>query len=446
MKVKDMTQGNELKLVFLFSLPLMLGNIFQQLYIVCDTVIVSRHLGVNALGAIGCADWLNWMGLTVVTGFAQGFSIPVSHAFGMHHKESVKKNIAAMFLCCLVAVLVWIVGIYPFLETILKILNTPSEVLDLSLLYTRIITLGLVVTMFYNAFASILRAMGNSKMPLYAMLIASFFNVFLDVIFVMVFEWGIAGAAYATLIAQFLAGLYCLYHFMKLKEYRPTLFCREVSIYVQQIRLGVPLALQNVLISIGGMVLTRAVNMYGTLFLAGFTAMNKLYGLLEISAVSYGYAMVTYVGQNYGAGKYGRIRSGVKKMLGLSLVTALLISIVLYIFGPSFLSFFISKDSLGASEALRYGLCFLRSITIFLPILYILHLYRSTIQGLSDGLIPMVSGFFELLMRIGGALLLPIFFAKEGLYIVEVLAWIGAVLILVPAYYHKQKRFPGDVL
>lgn len=441
MKVKDMTKGNELKLVFLFSLPLMLGNIFQQLYIVCDTVIVSRHLGVNALGAIGCADWLNWMGLTVVTGFAQGFSIPVSHAFGTHQKSEVKKNISAMLVCCAISVVLWIACIYPFLETILNILNTPKEVLPMSLLYTQIINMGLVITMFYNCFASILRAMGNSKTPLYAMVIASIVNVVLDLLFVMVFEWGIAGAAYATLIAQFMAGLYCIYHVLKLKEYLPHDICKELKIYLKQVKLGLPLALQNILISVGGMVLTGSVNMYGTYFLAGFTAMNKLYGLLEISAVSYGYAMVTYVGQNYGAKQFDRIKSGVKKMLGLSIVTAILISIILYIFGPYFLSFFITSDAKGASEAMEYGLNFLRCITVFLPILYILHLYRSTIQGLSDGFIPMISGFLELLMRIGGALLLPLLFGKEGLYAVEVLAWSGAVIILVPAYYLKQKNF-----
>lgn len=441
MKVKDMTKGNELKLVFLFSLPLMLGNIFQQLYIVCDTVIVSRHLGVNALGAIGCADWLNWMGLTVVTGFAQGFSIPVSHAFGTHRVEDVKKNISAMFICCIVSVLLWIVGIYPFLETILNMLNTPSEVLPMSLLYTQIITLGLVVTMFYNGLASVLRAMGDSKTPLYAMIVASIVNVVLDIVFVMIFECGISGAAYATLIAQFCAGLYCLYHVLKLKDYIPHNICREIKVYINQVRLGIPLALSNVLISVGGMVLTSAVNKFGTLFLAGFTAMNKLYGLLEISAVSYGYAMVTYTSQNYGAKEYGRIKSGVKKVLGLSIVTALFISIILYIFGPFFLSFFISSEQAGTSQAMEYGLNFLRMITVFLPILYVLHFFRSTIQGLSDGLIPMLSGFLELVMRIGGALLLPIFFGKEGLYIVEVLAWSGAVMILVPAYYFKQKKF-----
>ena len=441
MQVKDMTKGNELKLIFLFSLPLMLGNIFQQLYTVCDTIIVSRHLGVKALAAIGCSDWLTWMGIAVVTGLAQGFSIPIAHAFGTHDKSNVQKCISTLAVNAIVSTVVLLAVIYPLLPNILILLKTPADIMDRALAYTHVIYIGLFATMFYNALASILRAFGNSKTPLQAMIIASICNVGLDVLFVMGLEWGIIGAGVATVIAQILAGCFCLYHVLKLKEYMPTSICKDVTYYKNQFRLGIPMALQNVLISIGGMVLTSAVNRYGTYFLAGFTAMNKLYGVLEISAVSYGYAMVTYTGQNYGAHRYDRIKSGVKKVVLLSLATSILISIILWIFGPFFLSCFISKTSEGANEAMTYGLNFLRCLTVWLPILYMLHAYRSTIQGLSNAFIPMVSGLFELLMRISGALILPIYFGKAGLYPVEVLAWIGAVIILVPSYYHMERNF-----
>ena len=294
MQVKDMTKGNELKLIILFSLPLMLGNIFQQLYTVCDTIIVSRHLGVKALAAIGCSDWLTWMGIAVVTGLAQGFSIPVSHAFGTHDKSNVQKCISALVVNAIISTVVLLAIIYPLLPRILVLLKTPSDIMNRALAYTHVIYIGLFATMFYNALASILRAFGNSKTPLQAMMIASICNVGLDVLFVMGLEWGIIGAGIATVIAQILAGCFCLHHVLKLKEFMPSSICRDLSYYMNQFRLGIPMALQNVLIAIGGMVLTSAVNQYGTYFLAGFTAMNKLYGVLEISAVSYGYAMVTY--------------------------------------------------------------------------------------------------------------------------------------------------------
>ena len=440
MEVKDMTKGNELKLIILFSLPLMLGNIFQQLYTVCDTIIVSRHLGVKALAAIGCSDWLTWMGIAVVTGLAQGFSIPIAHAFGTHDKNNVQKCISALVVNAIASTLILLVVIYPLLPNILILLKTPVDIMDRALAYTHVIYLGLFATMFYNALASILRAFGNSKTPLHAMMIASVCNVGLDILFVIGLEWGIIGAGVATVIAQILAGGFCLYHVLKLKEYMPDSICKDLSYYKNQFRLGIPMALQNVLIAIGGMVLTSAVNRYGTYFLAGFTAMNKLYGVLEISAVSYGYAMVTYTGQNYGADRYDRIKSGVKKVVLLSIGTAILISIILWIFGPFFLSCFISKTSEGATQAMTYGLTFLRCLITFLPILYLLHAYRSTIQGLSNAMIPMVSGLFELFMRISGALILPVFFGKAGLYPVEVLAWVGAVIILIPSYYWMEKN------
>lgn len=442
MKVKDMTKGNELKLIFLFSLPLMLGNIFQQLYTVCDTIIVSKHLGVHALAAVGCCDWLTWMGIAVVTGLAQGFSIPISHAFGTHDKEDVQKCISSLIVNAILSTVILLLIIFPLLPKILVLLKTPSNILSMALTYTRVIYLGLFATMFYNALASVLRAFGNSKTPLHAMMIASICNVALDILFVMVFEWGIIGAGIATIVAQLLAGIFCLYHVLSLKEYMPKTGCKDLSYYKNQYRLGIPMAFQNILIAIGGMVLTSAVNQYGTYFLAGFTAMNKLYGVLEISAVSYGYAMVTYTGQNYGARKYDRISSGVKKVVLLSVATAILISVVLTIFGPFFLTCFITSGSKGADLALKYGTYFLRWLTICLPILYLLHMYRSTIQGLSNALIPMISGLFELLMRILGALILPLFFGKEGLYPVEVLAWIGAIIILIPSYYWMEHRFP----
>lgn len=440
-KTKDMTQGNELKHIVLFSLPLMLGNIFQQLYIVCDTMIVSRFVGLQAMAAIGCADWLTWMGLSIVTGLAQGFSIPVSHAFGTHDKRNVQDNISSAFVCAIVSVCVVIGLLYFSCGTILKILDTPSAIYSMSVEYTKIIAVGLVATMFYNVLASILRALGNSKIPLMAMIVASLSNVVLDLWFILGFGWGLKGAAVATVLAQGLAGLVCFFFLVRMKDFMPYVIKTNASLMANQMKLAIPMAIQNVWISVGGMVLTRAVNQYGTYFLAGFTAMNKLYGVIEISAISYGYAMVTYTSQNNGAKTYKRIQSGVKKMIGLSLVTAFGLSALILLFSHTLLSFFIDVNEKGGMMAMEYGTHFLRMIVVWMPVLYLLHMYRSTIQGLNDALIPMLSGVLELLMRISGALILPVFFGKEGLYVVEIMAWFGALFILIPAYYIHQRAF-----
>lgn len=440
MKTKSMCEGKPLPLIFFFSLPLMLGNICQQLYTVMDTMIVSQKLGVEALAALGCCDWLNWMGFGIMTGFAQGFSIMVSHAFGMKIKEKIQESILSMLVCCLVVSVVFVVVALPCMPLALQLLNTPDAIFDMTLLYTKIIFLGLPITMFYNAFAAILRALGNSKAPLFAMVLASVVNIILDLLFVMVFEIGIAGAGIATLIAQFVAGCYCVFKLIQIKDVLPKRLCKDTQVYLHLMKLGFPMALQNVLISIGGMVLTSVINRYGTLFLAGFTAVNKLYGILEVSAVSYGYAMVTYTGQNYGARQYDRIKQGVRSAVMLSVITAICISIGLFLFGKNLLSFFISADGAVYEEVMGIAWTFLQWMAWFLPVLYLLHIYRSTIQGLSDTLIPMLSGMFELIVRIAVACLLPICFGRNGLYPVEVLAWFGAVVLLIPSYYSKERK------
>lgn len=439
MELKNMCEGKPLKLIFFFSLPLMLGNICQQLYTVMDTIIVSQKLGVDALAALGCCDWLNWMGFGIITGFAQGFSIMVSHAFGTKLQDQIQNSICAMMISCLIVTVVFVCIALPCIPFALHLLNTPDTIYDMTLLYTRVIFLGLPATMLYNAFAAILRALGNSKTPLYAMILASVLNIGLDILFVMVFNFGIAGAGVATIIAQFLAGCYCVYKLLQIKAYMPHHLIKDMEYYLRMMKLGFPMALQNVLISIGGMVLTSVINRYGTLFLAGFTAVNKLYGILEVSAVSYGYAMVTYTGQNYGAKCYRRIAKGLKSAVVLSVVTALAITLILFLFGKTLLSFFISSGSENYEEVMQVAWTFLRIMAACLPILYLLHIYRSTIQGLSDTFIPMLSGFFELIVRIAVALILPIWMGRNGLYPVEVFAWIGAVVLLIPSYYHKER-------
>lgn len=432
-----MIEGNPLSLIFFFSLPLMFGNLFQQLYTVMDTIIVSQKLGTMALAAIGSVDWINWLGFGIITGFAQGFSIRVAQAFGNGKKEKIEDSISSMIVSCILVSIVTIVVSIPLLPFVMKIMNTPQDVYEMASTYVHIIYFGLPITMFYNCFAGILRSLGNSKAPLYSMILASILNIGLDILFVMVMNMGVGSAAVATLIAQFFAGLYCLFVFRSVKEIKIHSICRRSVDYIENMKLGTPMALQNTLISIGGMVLTSVVNQYGTDFLAGFTAVNKLYGLLEVAAVSYGYAMVTYTGQNFGAAKIERIKAGTRAGLIISVATAILMTTFLLIFGQNILTLFI-KDN---ANALQVGWTFLRIMAICLPILYMLHMYRSVIQGLSDTVIPMISGIFELIFRIGIALLLPIWFGQAGLYPVEVGAWIGADLILIPSYYKKIKKY-----
>ena len=215
-QVKNMTEGKPTSLILTFALPLMAGNVFQQLYTVVDTMVVGKYLGVGALAALGAADWLNWMMLGIIQGFTQGFAILMSQEFGAQRYEQLKKVIGNSALLALLSSLLLVLVGQLVARPILILLQTPDAIMGGSLLYLRIMFLGLPIVMAYNLFACILRSLGDGKTPLQAMVVASLTNIALDLIFVMLFHWGIAGAAGATLIAQLISGLYCLYHILQI--------------------------------------------------------------------------------------------------------------------------------------------------------------------------------------------------------------------------------------
>ena len=441
-KIKDMTAGSPLKLIISFALPLMAGNIFQQLYTVVDTMVVGKALGVDALAALGATDWLYWMWLGMIQGVTQGFGILMAREFGAKQFESLRSVVgSSMSLSALSALLLLILGQIAA-EPILVLLNTPPEIMDGSLLYLRIMFLGIPIVMAYNLLATILRSLGDGQTPLYAMIVASISNIILDLIFVLVFHWGIAGAAIATLVAQGISSVYCLLKIKKIEfltlhkshlTLKPALAGRLLS-------LGSPMAAQNAIIAVGGMIIQGIVNGYGVAFIGGFTAANKLYGVLEIAATSHGYAMITYVGQNLGAGKIDRIRTGMKWATTVALATSALIAAVMLVFGQHIVGAFISGTPEEVTAATQVGFTYLSIMSICLPILYILHVSRSAVQGMGNTVLPMVSGIAEFIMRTGGVLLLPALIGENGIFIAEVSAWLGADLILVPSYFVMIKR------
>lgn len=313
-RIKNMTEGKPVFLIISFALPLMVGNVFQQLYTVVDTMVVGKALGVGALAALGAADWLNWMMLGTIQGLTQGFGILMAQEFGAGRHERLRKVVGnATVLSALGALLLLIAG-QLVARPVLVLLQTPEEIIGNALLYLRIMFLGIPIVMAYNFLATILRSLGDGKTPLHAMIVAALTNIALDLLFVLVFGWGIAGAAVATLIGQLVSSLFCLWHIRKIEmlALKKPDFCMEGYLGKKLLYLGSPMALQGVIISVGGMIVQFVVNGFGVLFIAGFTATNKLYGVLEVAATSYGYAMVTYVGQNLGAGKIDRIRKGVR--------------------------------------------------------------------------------------------------------------------------------------
>ncbi|MCD7744709.1 MAG: MATE family efflux transporter [Lachnospiraceae bacterium] len=446
-RVQNMTEGKPLRLILFFALPLMIGNAFQQLYTLVDTMVVGQALGVNALAALGAADWTNWMVLGIIQGFSQGFSIKMAHDFGAKDYRELRRTVAnAAVLAAVLAVILLFAG-QCLLRPLLGLLQTPDSIMGDALLYLRILFAGIPVVMAYNVLASILRAFGDSKTPLYAMLLASGINIALDLVFVLVFHWGIAGAAAATIFAQACSGVFCFrgirrIEFLSLSraDFR---ISRSLCLYLM--KLGFPMAFQNGVIAIGGMIVQFVVNGYGVLFIAGFTATNKLYGVLEIAATSFGYAMVTYVGQNLGAGKISRISRGMRAALVTAIATSVVIGAAMLLFGKMLLSLFISGTAEEIEAALAIAYHYLAVMSVCLPVLYILHVTRSALQGMGDTLLPMVSGIAEFVMRTGTAILLPLLVGEAGIFYAEVLAWLGADLILIPSYLIRMRRLRREL-
>ena len=446
-RIKNMTEGKPVFLIITFALPLMVGNVFQQLYTVVDTMVVGKALGVGALAALGAADWLNWMMLGTIQGLTQGFGILMAQEFGAGRPERLRKVVGNATILSVLGALLLLAAGQLIARPVLVLLQTPEEIIGNALLYLRIMFLGVPIVMAYNFLASILRSLGDGKTPLHAMIVAALTNIVLDLVFVLVFHWGIAGAAVATLIGQFVSVLFCLWHIRRIEmlALKRADFCLEGALGRKLLFLGSPMALQNVIISVGGMIVQFVVNGFGVLFIAGFTATNKLYGVLEVAATSYGYAMITYVGQNLGAGKIDRIRKGMRAALGVAMVTAVAIGVAMLVFGKFILGWFISGTPQEVEQTMQVAYFYLAVMSVCLPILYVLHVTRSAIQGMGNTVLPMVSGIAEFMMRALTAVLLPLAVGETGIFFAEVMAWAGADVILVISYVKTVKKYAREI-
>ncbi|MDO4275018.1 MAG: MATE family efflux transporter [Eubacteriales bacterium] len=432
-RIKDMTKGKPSKLLLMFAVPLMIGNLGQQLYMVADAVIVGRGVGVEALAAVGATDWTYWLILWTIQAMTQGFATRLSQYFGAGDKQELRKGVAmSITLCGVIGIVFTAIGLF-LVYPMLHILKTPENIFDSAASYLITLFLGTVIVMAYNMAAAILRALGDGKTPMIAIAVAACTNIVLDLLFILVFRWGIVGAAVATLIAQLIAFLYC---FMVLKNIEIIRTSREDWIVdwpaIKRLcQLGVPLALQHVLIAVGGMILQSTINRYGFLFVAGFTATNKIYGLLESSAISLGYAATTYMAQNYGAGLNERIHKGMKSITIMAVLMSVCVSAVMLFGGKAVLSLFVSSGDANGGEVLNIAYHYLVIMSCLLWFLYLLHGWRSAIQGLGNAIIPMISGVAEFVMRVAAALIFTRIWGSEAIFYAEPCAWAGAAILLI---------------
>ncbi len=441
-RVKDMTGGSPARLILTFAFPLMLTNIGQQFYMIADAAIVGRGVGVKALAAVGSTDWSYWLILWTVSALTQGFATFISRYFGMKDYRIMNKAIAmSALLCAAIGIFLTAAGLAAA-DPLLRILKTPEDIIDGAGLYLSTMIAGTLIVTAYNMAASVLRAFGDGRTPLIAMIIAAVLNVALDMLFVFVFKWGIFGAAIASVIAQLVSFLYCLHRILKLEfvELKKEYWKPDADMIRELLAFGSPLALQHIVIAIGGMILQSTINMQGSIFVAGYTAQNKLYGLLESTAISLGFAFTTYSAQNYGAGNTERVKAGVRTAVKISVLMAVGVGAVMALAGTYLLRLFIDSGEAGAAEALRIADHYLLIMSLSLTILYLLNIYRSALQSVGVSLWSMISGFAEFAVRVAMARAALIPANTEILYYIEPSAWLGALLLVAVPYYICRKK------
>lgn len=431
-EVKDMTAGTPWVIILQFSIPLIFGNIFQQIYIFIDTLIVGKVLGINALSAIGVAEWMIFFVFASIQGITQGCSILMSQKFGAGNHKDLRNVLFNSFCLMIVLMILFTVAGQIIVKPMLIMLHTPKDVIDLSIEYLRVLYMGIPIVFLYNFFAAILRAVGNSQIPLRAMIITAVENIVLDLLFVIVFRWGMRGAALATILSMFTAACYCYIKIAGLELLRLKKADKKINdkVVLELLKLIVPLGLQSMITSFGGLVVQSVINSFGVVFIAGYTAANKLYILLESAASSYGHAMHTFIGQNKGMGKSERVKKGLYSGSLIGIITAYMMSAIMILFGKLILTAFIKGDITVTAQAVSNGYQFLIILSIFFPFLYLLYIMRAWVQGMGNTVWPMISSIVQLVMRVMCALVLTGLIGQSAVYIGEVMAWIGADTLL----------------
>ncbi|MCI8925061.1 MAG: MATE family efflux transporter [Lachnospiraceae bacterium] len=396
--VKDMTTGKPTGLILMFMLPMVIGNVFQQLYNMVDSMIVGQVVGADALAAVGATGSLNFLFFSLCGGMANGIGVVLSQYFGAGNKDKVKQTIAnAVYIMAVVGVFMGVLGAL-LSRPVLTFLKTPDNILDDAVLYMRIMCLGVLAVAFYNCISAILRAVGDSKTPLYFLIVASILNVVLDILFVKSFGMGIAGAGIATIISQLLSAagslIFAMYRnpFFKIEK---NLRKHDFPIIWQCTRMGVPLALQTSLIAISCVILQSVVNTFGATVMAAFTATSRIEQLVQQPFNSLGMAISTYTGQNIGAGKVERVRQGYRRGMMLMAAFALLMIPMAQFGGEHIMRMFVNEE-----EVIAFGAEALKITSWFYLFLGTIYVTRGLLNGVGDAVFAFGNGVVEVLGRI----------------------------------------------
>lgn len=438
----DMTSGKPSRLLLKFAFPLMLSMLLQQCYSLCDTLIVGRFLGAVALTATGSAGALNWFPQNLVCCAIYAYGVTLSHRFGAKDMAGFRQHFAgSLLLASTLGMIITVAGAI-FAETFLVLLDTPVELLPQATTYLRILWIGFMVTALMNLFSTALTSIGDSKTPLVSLAISSVVNIVLDIVFLACFDMGIGGAALATVLAQVCAMGWNLLQLVRKGDVLPKLsdFRLRWNVMKELLRLSLPQMLSSAVINSGGLLVQRIINGHGVDFVMGLNASGRIFSTLYVVGYGLELAVLTYTGQNWGAGQKDRIRTGTRISVLIGFASSAAIGIIVAIFAEPLVRFLITDAS---DETIRIGAEALRIQSLFLPSMYLLCEFRAAIQGMGNAWYPMLSGFSELAMRIVACLLLPLAMGRAGLYYVDAAAWIPTMILMIIGYYHVlRKRTP----
>lgn len=434
MTTKELTWGSPFKLIFFFMLPMFFGNLFQQFYHLADSLIVGRILGIKMLAAVGSTMPMIFLVISFVFASTQGFTVVTAQRFGARDYEGVKKSAAAGFLLSFILMLIMTLLSAPFSRVMLEILRTPPDIIDYAEKYLFIMFAGIFATVFYNLSSNLIRALGDSKTPLYFLIFASFLNIGLDLLFIINFKMGVEGAALATVVSQAVSTVLCLI-FMFLKfpilRLKKEDFKIEKEFLLEHLRVGIPMGFQMSVLTIGIIALQYVLNGLGTTAVAAYTTAVRVDQLVSQSLLALAATVATYTAQNYGANKMSRIRDGAKASILLALIMSAISALIIILFGKSIVALFMDvPDPVVINMAQQY----LNIIIIFFFFLGLLLIYRNILQGMGSVMAPLISGVAELIMRTAAAFILGHYMGYLGICLATPAAWIAAAIVLYIGY------------
>lgn len=433
-EMRDMTKGNVFNIILGFAIPLLLGMLFQQFYSMVDTIIVGKYLGVSALASVGSTGSINFMIIGFCMGVCNGFAIPVAQKFGAGNFKKLRKYVFNSGFLAIVFSVVMTLIVCVFCRQILIAMRTPEDIIQGAYNYIYVIFLGIPATYLYNLLSGIIRSLGDSKTPLFFLIISSIINIILDLFLIIYMHMGVAGAAWATVIAQAVSGILCLIYMRK--KYSVLKFeSDELKIDGYCIRrlcyMGVPMGLQYSITAIGSVILQAAVNGLGSIIVAAVTAAGKISMFLCCPFDALGSTMATYTGQNIGAGKLERISEGIKKSMIIGSVYSIVALIISVFFGKSLALLFVNENEIEILAKVSENLIIVAAF--YIP-LCIVNVVRFTIQGMGYSTFAILAGVCEMIARaLCGFILVPIF-GYVAVCLASPVAWIFADAFLIPAY------------